>query len=233
MIDVVFCLGNGSHWNDNELKYSLRSIEKHLKNYRDVYVIGNVPRFQYQNIKFIHIIEKSIYPAVNIFRKIETACMTDEISDEFLFFNDDHFLLSDFNATRLPYFYKGYLVSQLSNPTDYAETVRNTIAILGDSAKDFDIHTPIIYDKQKFRELMVSFDWNKPHGYCIKSLYCNALGIKGVYETDGKFTKPKNEDQLRKWVETHKIFSIDDTALTNLVKNRFQLLYPEKSKYEL
>ena len=30
---------------DDELRYSLRSVEKHLKNFGKVYIIGNLPSF--------------------------------------------------------------------------------------------------------------------------------------------------------------------------------------------
>ena len=30
-MDIVYCLGNGSKWDNNELRYSLRSVERYCK----------------------------------------------------------------------------------------------------------------------------------------------------------------------------------------------------------
>ena len=51
MIDVVYILGDGSKWGNNEIKYSLRSLEKYGKNIRDVYICGNKPYFVNNKIK--------------------------------------------------------------------------------------------------------------------------------------------------------------------------------------
>jgi hypothetical protein len=42
-MDLVYVLGSGSRWGDNELRYSLRSVEKHLKGYNNVYLVGDKP----------------------------------------------------------------------------------------------------------------------------------------------------------------------------------------------
>jgi hypothetical protein len=42
-IDVVYPLGTGSVWQDNELRYSLRSLEKNFPDLGRVYVVGHKP----------------------------------------------------------------------------------------------------------------------------------------------------------------------------------------------
>ena len=39
-MDVVYILGKGSVWKDNEIRYSLRSIEKHLTGFDRVFIVG-------------------------------------------------------------------------------------------------------------------------------------------------------------------------------------------------
>jgi len=39
-VDVVYPLSNGSHWDNNELRYSLRSLEKYALNLGRVFVVG-------------------------------------------------------------------------------------------------------------------------------------------------------------------------------------------------
>ena len=44
-MDVVYILGTGSTSNDNEIRYSLRSIEKYLIGFNVVYIVGECPKF--------------------------------------------------------------------------------------------------------------------------------------------------------------------------------------------
>jgi hypothetical protein len=86
-IDVVYVLGTGSKWKNNELRFSLRAIEKNLTGYRDIYVIGENPGFL-QNV--IHIPYPDELPGNadgNIARKVLRACREKKLSDNFLFIN--------------------------------------------------------------------------------------------------------------------------------------------------
>ena len=233
MIDIVIPLNNKSHWRDNELKYALRSIEKHLSNYGAIYIIGKKP-VSVSNVNHIPYPDQHLYPARNIYAKILKACKNKNISEDFLFMNDDHFLLNNFDASQFPFFYKGYLKEDLGNRTDYKHTVENTIKVLESShpTKNFDTHTPILYNKKKFSEKLDIYNWDIPHAYTIKSLYCNVLDIPGEYEPDGKIRRAKDTSMIDLYLRSKKVFSIDDTALNKDMKNYLERLYPNKSKYE-
>lgn len=106
-VDIVIPLGVGSLWQDNELRFCLRSISKYLTDYGQIFIIGDCPDF-IQNI--IHIpATDSIFRKDkdrNIFNKLMIACEQNEISESFLFMNDDHYLLSDLVASEIPYYYR-------------------------------------------------------------------------------------------------------------------------------
>ena len=44
-IDVVYVLGKGTKWNDNEIRFSLRSLAKNVTGIRNVYIVGERPDF--------------------------------------------------------------------------------------------------------------------------------------------------------------------------------------------
>ena len=45
-VDLVYPLNKlCSHWRNQELRYSLRSVEKFVKNYRNIYIIGDKPKY--------------------------------------------------------------------------------------------------------------------------------------------------------------------------------------------
>ena len=45
MIDVFYVLGSGSKWQNNEIRYSLRTLEKYGHNVGQVYIVGQRPSF--------------------------------------------------------------------------------------------------------------------------------------------------------------------------------------------
>ena len=109
MSDVIYVLGTGSRWHNNEIRFSLRSLEKNLMGFRRVFVVGECPGFL-QNV--IHIPATDIFnPQVNadgnIINKVLTACADERISDDFLFINDDHLVLKPIAVSEVPPLHKG------------------------------------------------------------------------------------------------------------------------------
>lgn len=232
MVDIVIPLNKSSRWQDNELKYALRSVEKFLRNHGRVFIVGDLPKWTIQNV--IHIpAHDTKYPAKSIMQKVLLACKDERVSDTFLFMNDDHFITTPMDADTFPYFHKGPLANSLKNRTDYLYTVKNTLMRIGGDAKDFDIHTPIRYDKNAFIDTMTHFDWEVPHGYCIKSIYCATTGITGQQLDEGKFYQSKSMEQLQHWFSSHPIVSVGDECLGHFVKEYLDILFQTKSKYEL
>lgn len=237
MISVVFVLGKGSLWNDLEIKYSLRSIEKHLTNCKDVWIVGYCPEFL-QNVNRIPFKDEHPCKETNIYRKILRACQEKSITDDFLFFNDDHFLLKDFNALEFPYFWKSDLraSSKMMKPGNrYKKAVDNAYRALnafGFETKSFDTHTPIIYNKKKFISVMTKYDWNQKVSYVVKSMYANSLGIEGIREPDCKINSQVESEGIRAIIKERKVFSIGNGAIGTMMLSVLNELYPNASKYE-
>jgi hypothetical protein len=240
MIDVVIPLGKGSTWENNELRYSLRSIEKHLKNYRNIYIVGECPNW-IQNVIHIPFTETG-HPSRNIMEKVKAACEHDDITKLFLFTNDDIFFLKDQDAVTYPFYHRGGLQEAVPKNKGnwYQEYVLETIAVLHDrnlGAWNYDLHCPIRYNKYTFREVMAQYDWNKK--LVVKSIYCSTLGIEGEYMDDCKIAGRMAEWHLRKKIEGRHVFSIGDRCLLpfgkeqeSSVKKLLNELYPNPSKYE-
>src|SRR5690606_18188809 len=110
--------------------------------------------------------------------------------DEFLFFNDDHFLLAPWDPAT--FHYKRSLQESLSSrkvQDAYYRTLHNTIALLG-GGNNFDTHCPILYNKERFRRTVGTAPWYRPYGFAIKSLYCHLNGIEGSRYPDCKISRP-------------------------------------------
>lgn len=199
MTDIVYAIGKGSLYDNFELRMSLRSLEN-LSNIRNVYIVGEKPHW-IQNVNHIHYPDSFRIPDQNICDKISTACRLSELSDDFLFMNDDHYILKKFDATTFPYFYsktiEEYIASRPRDP--YGIRVRNMLDHLkkgGYPENYYDVHTPILYNKAAFlKHVTDSLDWNvnqagAKHGYVIKSIYANKMNVKPVKYMDQKSNIP-------------------------------------------
>jgi hypothetical protein len=231
--DVVIALGKDSPLDDLELRYALRGIQANLLDYRRIYVVGEKPSFL-KNVVHIPFPDKSKYKQKNILRKILRACEEEKLSNEFMFFNDDHFLLKQESALLYPYYYTGSIESEIIRCRgDYRQSLINTLSVLKDlSTYNFDTHYPIRYNKEQFVNVMGFYDWNVPHGYVIKSLYCNTLNVVPEPALDGKIHDAIAPDKLEELVSTRSCISTSNYALTNIVKNKLNWLFPEPSVYE-
>lgn len=238
-MDLVIPLGTGSRWEDNELRFALRSAEKYINKLGNVYIIGERPEW-ITNVTYIPAVDRPgiEWKEFNIMQKVLKACALKQLSREFIFMNDDHFLLSPMPP--LPYYCCGTLESKLAarrKQDHYYYSMNNTRNALqarqrGDTY--FDVHAPIIYNKNLFRDVVLSYDWLAvPYGYVIKSLYCNSLDIKGTQDDDLKVRERVNCFQLETLTQHRKYFSISDEAVSQDLDIYLRYLYPDKSKYEL
>jgi hypothetical protein len=243
-MDVVYPLGSGSMWGKNkELRYSLRSLDYYLMDRGNIFVIGGDTEKLDWMTNVIHIPFKEGNLAVdkdkNIYTKILLACRDQGMSEDFLFMNDDIFLLKKTWAEYLPAYYSGTLREKkdaLADNDYYKLTIANTQYALkkrGVPVKHFDIHVPIVYNKETFANIVSSFDWTKQWGYCIKSLYCNSLKMDGQPMTDCKINTVCTREQIESITAGRFCFSIHDQALVDDMRNFLADSFPQKSKYEL
>lgn len=236
-IDVVYILGQGSHWRNNEIKYSIKSVRKYLKGFRDIYIIGENP-YIIDDIKHIRADDPYRYnKEANICHKIKIACEHPEISDDFLFMNDDHFLLHEINVNDiLPYckpdsdLYPGE-----KNLTTYQISRLNTWKALkdkGHTTYNYDIHTPIIYNKKNFLEAIKQYPWDQDEtGFLVKSMYGNTLNLGYHPYPDCKLKTEMNRMEIEDRVNGRWVFSISDHAinqdLTEFMEDEYSNRKPE------
>lgn len=229
MIDVVYCLGKGSKYKNNELRFSLRSIEKNLSGFGKVWIVGVRPEWL-QDINHIPAEDPYTYPPDrNIMEKLKKACEHPEVSENFLFVNDDHYLLHTFTAEAFPYYYNDYLMDYVKRRgmDGYGRRANNTHEYLtenGVQTKNFDIHYPIIYNKAAFLNQVCGAPWSDKHdGFVIKSLYANMMGVQGEPIKDGKFNTLPSPD-----VKVFSTYPHVKASIFRFLKEQF----PQKSKFE-
>ena len=239
-IDIVYVLGNGSPWNNNEIRFSLRSIEKNVKGFRNIYVIGHHETW-FRNI--IHIpaedpLENNADG--NIILKVLKACEQKDLSDNFLFINDDHIIIKPVEASDIPPYQKGNMAEfndQYWNLNFWRGRLKRTYEILsskGYPTMHFDCHTPIIFNKNAFQKVINQFRFSDDIGYTMKSLYGNVMypdapGLNGEKKTIFDHLTVK---QIRDRLNNAMILSFNDSGLNGGLKEYLIETFPDRSKYE-
>lgn len=238
IIDIVYPLGAGSKWNNNELRYSLRSVEKYLTAVRNVYIVGDLPEW-IQNVRHIPFQDTHRWKETRIALKIMAACKDPRVSNFFLFMNDDHFLQSYCQASEFPYLRKETLAATAQARRfndDYRKSLVNSYMALTKNnhlAYNFDVHCPIVYQKDRFEQMFKMYDWDETnYAFVIKSMYCNTFSISGQPVKDLKINNPCDIKTLNEIVEGVPFFSIGDRAVNGDLLLLMENLYPEKSIYE-
>lgn len=211
-----------AHTDNNflDLRYALRSFELYLKPSK-VYLIGAKPDWV-KNVEHIPATDHpdTAFREANIFHKL-ILCP----SEEFIYGSDDNYLLRPF-VEEYPWdmllAQKLYTMGRFST---YQKTIANTLR-LAPHEKNYDGHAPITMRRDILYRIR-AVKWDLPYGYCMKSLYAQVAGIKGVQYPDMKLRAPF----LAKDIKGRKWFSTADGVVDKMVP-LMDKLYKKKSIYE-
>ncbi len=235
-MDVVYILGTGSRWNNNEIRYSLRGVERFLLNYQDVYIFGSTVS-DLVGIKQIPMKENSSKEN-NIMQKILRACQEPSVSDPFLLFHDDHYLVKLRDAQAFPYYFDTTIENMYTrrevNDT-YKKALFNSYTALKTQnlpTLHYDSHTPVLIHKTRFPGIMAMYP-PKPDGYVIKSLYCNTLGVQPTFEPDYKIMGRQTISEIRDIVKIAKVISSGPShSQRAAIREILKEIFPDPSKFE-
>lgn len=238
-LSIVIPIKSGSKNNNIELIYAIRSLVLNLNTIGDIFVIGN-KIYSLKGLKCIRCNDEkgSQFKERNIYSKIIKAIEHPEVTDNFIFVNDDHFLTKAFDPFNLPFYHKGTLTETIDkNPGDYRKSLNHTRKFLlsqGKSTLDFDTHFPIVYNKRKFLDIFTHkcINWDQPFGYVIKSLYCNMSGIEGEFGGDCKIHHKMTYNDIKDKISDRSFFSTSDGCMNEDMIKVLKEFYPEKSEYE-
>jgi hypothetical protein len=239
-IDLVYPLGKGSVWNDNELRFSLRSVQQNMKNVGKIFIVGECPNWL-KNV--VHI------PCVDVFKnnsdgniitKVLEACKHEGLSDDFLFMNDDYLIMNPVDATKIPAYHKGDMATfdqEYWDKSFWRGRLLRTYKILkkmGHHTFHFDGHLPIIINKKLFPEIISQFNYHDNIGYCMKSIYAN-VAYKVFQQLNGEkkvLSRSYTVKDLELLFTSCTFVSVKDDGLTLNFKKWIFGKFPDVSKFE-
>lgn len=245
-MDILYVLGTGSNWDNNELRYSLRSIEKFGKNVGNVYVIGADPGFLSEQVTFVSLEDWYSTKHKNILNKICEAVEYTNIGDKFLLSSDDHFYVKETDFDNYPIYCKGELPKSYKRKCrnkGYYESLIDTKRILSNhhyTTYNFSWHgnTHITREAINLAADVIKESYDTLRGCEPTALLLNVLYSHKPFEFIRRRDLKLGNDicckeELIECIGDREVFSIGDLAIEKGAAQYLQELFPNKSKYEL
>jgi len=177
-IDIVYLLNTKKE--SKILPLSIKTVKTNL-DYKDIYIAGIKP----ENIKAkeIRVIDNGS-PFENAVKKLKAVIKDKRVSQDFILMNDDFLILQEYKE--IPYYHRGKIKD--FKPNTYWKKKVKLIEKEFPEGNIFEIHFPVVYNKQKLSETLDRMKANAG----IRTHYCNYHGIEGKYHKDHKVTKKQD-----------------------------------------
>lgn len=232
--DLVYILGTGSQWNNNEIRYSMRSVEKNVP-HRNIVIVGYLPRFA-RNVVHVPCRDPYRNKLQNSIHKTAKIVKEKRISERFAIMNDDFFFLKPLE--KILNFYKGSMAEMIrTHPTKngyYFEAAKRTRDMLKEKGivpKDYSLHYPMILEKRKVARILSMFD-HRAEGYLFRTVYANYYNLGGYVRKDSK-VKSMPELKMKRIKQSDMISTSDGIAMQSSFREWIHKKFPEPSKYEI
>ena len=242
-MDILYVVGTGSKWDNNELRYSLRSIDKYGINIDRVFIVGTKPDFVNNTIHYIPCGDPYPRKHKNILHKVIKAITTSDIGRHFLISSDDHFYVRETDFANLPVYYRNeeipasYKADKMNN---YTRSLLDTRALLkkyGFPIYQTNPHCNTHFRTDYYERNKHIFDeaFALEYGGELNCIMGNIFIANGAVPTpfnDSKLTKARTNAELKERLQDIECFSIGDKALKWGIQDYLTELFPHKSKYE-
>lgn len=233
--DIVIPLSGESPYNNLELRFALRSVEKYVQDLGQVWILSTSAPDWLQHVKILPIPDRHARNKdANLFDKLLFASRMEEVAETFVFLSDDQAFLAPFRAeTARP-------VVNLRGPGDFVGKsgvwARRMLATFDRLALEgiylrynYDAHVPVVYRKRDFA-VLGGIDYAARPGYCINTLLCGLLGRERPIAQD--LVKAHAETGTARPVLTGKLYAGYNNAGFPAMRELLRERFPEKSRYE-
>lgn len=222
-MNVVYVVGDHT----DELRYSLRSLRN--VEHDGVWVVAEKKPSWYRG-GFIHTKDRYSKKGHNINHALLAAAESPDVSDPFIYFNDDFFAVK---PSVVPTVHRGPCV--VSDPIrhrvmSWHESIGATAWVLkqwGYETLNYELHIPIVFRKQPLADVIRRGLKTQIHGLQSRTLYGNVAGIGGEKARDVKVRGEDAPIPDGAWVSTS-----NQSFSKGLVGRQIRDLFPDPSPYE-
>lgn len=214
MMDVVYILKDSpSHYDDIELRYSLRSLQ-HFP-HGDVYIVTGKQRGWLTGVKWVRCEDRQCrYQSTK--RKILAAA--EVLTEPFLFMNDDFYLLAPFSGHD---YYCGHLKDKPQTGSKQRDIIQSAIRESRDGL-NYSLHSPMILEPKLLKTI---------RSLAFKDVHGSFSARNKKYMPDVKMRTKKEHDNPEAFISDKPFFSTSDFSF-KWIREFMERLYPNPSQYE-
>lgn len=225
-LDVVYRVRPGD--NNDELRYSLRSLANLPHRY--VWIVGHKPLWVTDDARHVRgNIHKSKWE--NVFDNVRIACEQPDITDPFVLFDDDMYVMQPVAA--IPNLYRGTLAGHIADTEStgtWLESLDNTLNWLQANGNpdplSYELHVPyVVHKQQMLKVLELARDWSWPNPPQLRSLDGNYWQRGGTIAPDVKVMRGKTPT----W---DTLLSTSDGTLKTVL-HELRKAFPKPCRYEI
>lgn len=226
-MDIIYSIGSGSTWDNNELRYSLRSLDVYGKSYDRVFVVGDIPEFLSDEVIKVPYKETSDNGEYNNISKVYFVMKSYDIDDYVCFMQDDIILQKEYDFSKPIWTYIHEIYKYDSDDEFYKMLNRTRDKLLNKKKTIYECvtHHPFYYklsEIQNVRELLhLKSDL---HNF---SYYVNMNEIVPVLSYNAKF------NSIEKLSEDMPVISLSEKMSNEDMYNYLNEKFDRKSKFEI
>ncbi|MBQ6984581.1 MAG: hypothetical protein IJQ20_06590 [Paludibacteraceae bacterium] len=241
MTDICYIIGTGSRWDDNELRFSLRSIAKYGQHVGRIILVGHCPAWiNREAVTVIDAADETGCKHTNIALKIRKAIETLHLKDDFLISSDDHIYVQPTDFDSYPVFARSRISPVCRDIyNEYHRSMVETRKYLISRGLTYYRTNPhfntwivpklfdeILEDVLK-QDTMDGIEIN-----CVMGNTLIAKGRKYVMQNDMKVMEPKTPAQWQHLSRENHCLSLDDRCITIELAKWLLYRFPDPSPYE-
>jgi hypothetical protein len=229
----------------DELKMALRSFDKFLRFGANIVIIGDREKWMSDDVTVIEHECVSDNPQIDVLEKLKLAIAADEVTDKFIWSNDDIYLVAPVMLAHIEVpKNKGILRPELYKGI-YRDNMERTITLLADFPKlDFGTHTPVVYEKQSLVDMFERFPELNTGGYLISSVYFNTLfpefdpisSIELNWQSDNIalsiVSKQPDHKKFQELVSKKIFLNNAESGYSDFLMKYLLEMFPDKSEFE-
>lgn len=227
----------------NELLYALRSLEQNIRFGANFVVIGDKEEWFSEEITFIEHTCISENPQIDVAEKLKLAIASEYVTDNFIWTNDDIYLLSPVLLGHLEIPKAKGLLDPVNYNGFYRENMSRTMELLLEnecSTLDYGTHTPIVYNKYKLVEMFEKHPELLIGGYLLSSFYFNWMGVIRPIHLDWKkdvwaisiVSKSPDPELFDIFVAEKLFLNNAESGYSEWFESKLNELFPQKSSFE-
>lgn len=255
-MDILY-LYRHSSTNDFEIRYSLRSVERHLPFIRKVWIFGDRPHFLngdaavVEHVRHDYVARIANYrlPVRNIFLLTFLGSLIPRLDHEFLIFCDDYFLLDDVSEAAIR---KDRVLEDLDKFTSRGKGLwKDSLWRTYDLLKrfeypvfNFETHCPNFMTKSRvleafceFRDFITEDFYYGPVAFTTiqnHALKHGQADLEFMADTNPRagFYKPADYETIVAQCQGKKFLNFDDGGFNDDMRRFLEFRFPSPSKFE-